>query len=533
MKRLLSLLLIAAVCLSLVACGSNSPGTSSGNTSDKNDEFSQGAGGLEAGPAEGTPEAAEYAKEVTVSLSLSTLDPGAGWAAHKEGYCRLVFDNLFYMDDSTGDVTMQLAKSVEWTDDTVTALRVVLRDDIVFSNGSPVTTADVEFSLGRTTYGNLKNYYDRCEIISPTEMIIHLTQPYLNYYAMLSRSAAAIVCKEEAEKHPEGLALIGSGPYVYDMDTHVAKSSITLNRNELFWGEKNPTEKIHVVWIADASSAAIALQSGDVNFIPSVKSEEIPNLQKDEKVKVASFPGYSFVYMGFNDRGAAVPEEEKNFRRAVACAIDKDAFVAAIGGGKVMTALWPWDNPAYIDDETAFEHDLSYNPEKAKEYLSQAGGKTSFTCLAQTGTASVKIGVQLVQEYLRQVGITMEIIETDASGFSAMTKWGVLEYDALMHTNLFSIKAGGYSFFTPKNNVNRAMMVNDTVVAAYTTAMGASDEAKQIEQHQIILNEVHDSVSYLPLAWSMVNIGYSAGLENFSVSSGGCYALRDVCLRTN
>ena len=537
MKRLLSLLLIAAVCLSLVACGGkpNSGSTSadtSTNEPSTGGDYTDG-GNLTVGTGEKTDET-KYAEEVTLSLGLGKLDPHQGWNVQGEGYYRLVFDNLYYIDDITGEVTMELAKSVEWVDDTVTALKVVLRDDVVFSNGMPVTTEDVQFSLERTKYSNLKNYYDHCEIVSPTEMTIHLKQPYLNYYVMLNLSAAAIVCKAETEKHPDGQALIGSGPYVYDMDTYVIDSSITLKRNEKYWGETNATQKINIVRIAEASAATIALQNGEVDFIPTVNVTEIPNLQKDKNVEVYSFPCYTFLYMAFNDKcGNAMTEEEINFRRAVACAIDKEAIAIAIGGGMEKTSFWAYDNAAYIDSEAAFEHDLSYNPAKAKEYLAKAGGKTSFTCLLNSSSAETATAAQVVQEYLRQAGITMEIIEVDGTGFTAATKWGQMEYDALMHKNLWSTKVGGYSYFTPESGTNKAYMVNQTVVDAYTAAMGAADEAKQVELHQIILREVHKTQSYNPLCWIMANVGYNAGLENFTITSGNRLNFRDVCLRVN
>ena len=542
MKKALSLILAVIMVMSLVACGgkndtANNGGDKTNTTDTQKPDTSLAEKDTSGTKVEATEktEDATYAEEVTIAVGVADLDPGETWNSERELYQRFVFDSLLYIDDVTGERTLTLAKTFEWTDDTCTAIHVVLKDDVVFSNGDPVTSADVEFSFGRNTYTTMVQVYDHLEILSDKEFIIHLKMPYVNFPNYLSRACGSIVCKAEAEKHPDGLALIGSGPYKYDMDTFVAANSISVVKNDKYWGEPSPTQKVNFVKIADKSAAAIALQKEEINFMIAANQNEIPNLNAQDNVTVAEFSSYGFIYMGFNDKcdTTAVTEEELNFRRAVACAINRDDIIAGLGGGDHCITLWPYDNPAYIGDVSEYEYDLTYNPERAKEYRAKAGGRTELNALVDTSKAYVKVSAQIIQEHLRQVGITLNIEETDSTGFSSICKWGIVDHDVVIHNNLFSLKEGGYALFQPNSNPNRALMASPEVSEIIDRAMTATTQEAQAQAVKDLSHYINRTVSYLPLTWRPQNYAYTTGLENFVVSSGPCYALRDVALRTN
>jgi len=548
MKKALSLLLAVVMVMSLVACGGNNTANNTGKeetgkTETPGSDFGDKSQGVVIGgdktEDKNSEVKAEYASEITLAGwgSIATLDPGEAWNASREAYQRLVYDTLLYHDDTTGEITMQLAKSVEWDNDDCTRVHVVLRDDIVFSNGEKLTAADVEFSIGRNTYSSVTSFYDNCEIVNDYELYINLKKPCSGFMPILSRACCAVVCKSEAEKHPDGLALIGSGPYVYDMDSFVAGNSITLVRNDKFWGEKNPTEKIKLVHIADPSAAAVALKNGEINFFQNFNDVDLVGLKATDDIEIAEYTSTNFVYMGWNDRrdSTSLTEEEKNFRRAVACAINKEDIVAGLGGGAVMTSLWPFDHPAHIANESDYEHDLSYNPEKAKEYLAAAGGKTEFTCWVTTDRAWCKLAAQVAQEYLKQVGITMNIEETDGTGFSAMSKWDrdVNEIECHIFSNLFVMESVNWNYYTVGSGVNRPLLADPEATAALEAAQATADADKKNEYYQTMQRENHENVTWLPLVWRKMNFGYTKGLQNFEATASPTWQMRGICLRTN
>jgi peptide/nickel transport system substrate-binding protein len=535
-KKTLSLILALIMALSLVACGGGNS-SDNGGKADKPDAGNSSDLGSSVEVTGNNDADAKYAEEITMCTTIKSLDPNDSWATEREAYHLLVFDTLVYNNDITGEITMQLAKSVEWDNKECTRIHVILRDDVVFSNGDPVTAADVEFSLGRANYSSLAGYYDNCEIVSDTELYINLSSPCSAFISVLGRACAAIVCKAEAEKNPDGLALIGSGPFMYDMSTYVAANTVTVVRNEKFWGEKTPTQKIKVVMISDAAAKGVALQSGDIHWATGLNFTELPVLKQNKNLEINEIQGYSFVYMAMNDRRdtTSITEEEKNFRRAVACAINKEDIVAGFGGGMPMTSMWPYDDPACIQNESDYEHDLSYNPDMAKEYLANAGGKTEFKVLANTADANVKLAAQVIQEQLRLVGITMVIEETDATGFSSATQWDrdITQYDAYMQSNIFAIDPVNWNYYTENQSINKAVMVNPEISKALKAVKATSNPEERTELLQIMQREVHENVSYLPLAYFPKAFGYAKGLENFRISSIPSYYMRNMTLRVD
>ncbi len=473
----------------------------------------------------------EYAKEITIATTISNLDPGITWNATHEQYQQLVFDTLLWIDPATDEAVMQLAKSVEWVDDTHMQLHVILKDGLLFSDGTPLTATDVEFSLTRHPVTYIADYYASCDIVSDTELYINLKVPSTDFLTYLGWACGSIVSKAATEANPEGLALIGSGPYKYDMDTYIAKSSITLTTNEYYWGEATPTQIIHLVMLSDASAAAVALQNGEIDYYQNFGDSNLPALEADPNVEVTRYTSTNFIYMGFNDHRdtTLVTEEEVNFRRAVACAINKEDIVAGLGGGFVMTSMLGYDHPAYIANESDYPDDLSYNPEKAKEYLAKAGGRKEFNCLVDSSRSWCVLSALVVQEYLRQVGITMNIVETDGTGFTSMCKWDVYDYDAQIYSNLYVARNSGYNLVKPKVAANRVCMNNPVVNEAIDKIItGANQEVKN-EQWKIIQREVHDKVSFLPLVFRQMNYATTKGVQGIKLATyGPTWRIRDI-----
>ena len=541
MKRAVALILALVLTMALVACGgdkpASTPGSTSETTSTPGNTLDINTPVIPSSPSTPT-ENATYVKDLVVSTAAITLDPNLTWSTTREFYNKMVFDTLIHRSDVTGEVEMRLAKTVEWANAECTKIHVVLNENAVFSNGDKVTSADVEFSFGRCGYGSMNSYYDSCEIISDTELYVNLKSSNSAFMPILSRSCCAIVSKAAAEKNPDGQALIGSGPWMYDMSTYVANSTITLVRNEKYWGEyENPTETVRVVQIADASARAIALQSGEIHLAFDLNTTELPLVKKNDKLVVNEFASMSFGYIGFNDHRNtdALTEEDINLRRAVACAIKKEDVMIATGndGGQTMVSMWPFIEDAYIANEGDYEHDLSYNPEKAKEYLAKAGGKNELTCLIVSSSASSKTAGQVVQEYCRQVGITINFMEVDGTGFTALVKTENPAYDMFVWNNLFVVDVVNWNYFLTTSTVNRALINSSVINAAIEKIKTSSDDAIRTEQLQIIQKEVHKNVSYIPMYWSTKNVAYAKGLEGIEVSAMPTYDTNNIRLRTN
>lgn len=533
LKKWFSLLLVAMMVLTLTACGKKAdepakPVAEAKTEVPAAEKTEAATAAATEAPAPQAEEKPAYAEKVVFGLEkgLTSLSPYDSWSTVMNGVECAVFDRLVSYDAETDTVSMLLAKSVDWVGDAHDRLHVVLRDDVLFSNGDKVTADDVIYSFDNVVYTAFKNYYDHCEKISDTELDVYLKQPASFFIKSTSFGFASIVCKKEAEQGN----FVGSGPWMFDVDSFVVGSSVNLVHNPHYYGEKPLTKTYTLQIIADASTRLLALQTGELDAIFNLNVNEIPNAQADENIKVDVTSGLTFVYMAWNNFKS---EELKNpyLRLAVACAINKEEIMMACGekDAKVMVSMWDQSDAGYITDNAEYGVDLSYNPEKAKEYLAKSDVK-SFTALVNTSFAFDKIAAQVIQAQLANVGITMEIEETDTTGFKAASKWSSdPKYTAIIHHNLFvGLPAVGLTYFAVDSNVNKATLNNARVnelIAKYAASVDKAESDGYIKEIQKI---VHDDATYIPIYWRTLTYAYSKNLEGYTATPGGGWEMRNV-----
>ncbi len=531
MKKMVSLLLAALMVLSLVACGGNETPTGTTKATEATQDQTVPIVPTETDPTK------TYKKNITVAAeaAFNSLDPGSTWACNCNAIYDLVFDRLVEYDFASGSYSLSLAKSIEYTDATCSKIHVVLRDDIFFSNGDPVTADDVIFSLERSTYSTLTGYLDHGEKVNDKELYLIMKNPLGSFIPALGVGYANIICKAAYEAKNDDTGLIGSGPYKYDFDSYVVSNSVKLVQNDKYWGEKPYVETIQVMMIPDANARAIALEQGEIDFAYNLAVTDLSRLEASGKLDVNTFASTSFIFLAWNNhQGSDVSESELNFRRAVACALNRDEVVAALGepGAKPMVSFWNWETSAYIDDPSVFPTDLTFSKDKAKEYLAKTD-KKSFDCLINSSKAFVKVAAQVLQEELRQVGITMNIEEADNTGITARTKYDVGDFEAYLDANMFTTRpTAGWPFFQP-GGVNKAIVSDPTINAALDAIRMETDPAKMDEQLRIVQTQSNEQQYYLPIAWRMGSYAVTKGTANFELTPSGVRFFRNIMVPEN
>ena len=212
-KRMLALLMAAAMVLGLAACGGGSEsaapaasGAEAPAEAPANDQ--PAAPGEEAAPA-GDAAAPEEAAPVADSpepetLTVGTMDTTDTFDPCASSSCRLglmmVFDTVLKLDYATQEVQPCIATDWEWVDDTT--LKLTIRDDAVFSNGDPVTPEDVLYSLSRFVFENnqFDPGYDNIDFdastIDGSVLTLKLKEIDADFLYMLANDQwASVVCK--------------------------------------------------------------------------------------------------------------------------------------------------------------------------------------------------------------------------------------------------------------------------------------------------------------------------------------------------
>ncbi len=528
MKKISALVLAAIMVLSLAACGKTATPNQSNHTAGEDTTKSPE---LQSSVVEGGEEAEAYREHVNIALAsqITTLDPGQISNVQHYYLFNMVYNTVLFYDNSTKEFHGELAESWAWADDTYTKIHIVLRPDVVFHNGEPLTAEDVAFSLGRSTSSLVSNTYDHCEIIDERTLDICLNQPNVDFMYVLSHNSSAIVNKKAVEADPDLGGVYGTGPWAIDMENYVAGDTIELIRNEAYWGELPKTKTITLRLIGNSSARLIALENGEVDIMTSISPTEMMAAKGDQNITVYEYNTAQMYYFAFNNtKGPAA--DNLTLRQAIAYAINRDELFAATGdeGAFAATTFWGWHMKYYSDQ---FDLDLSYNPEKAKELVAELGGDTTLHLMVNTGSSDYKIMAEVIQEQCRQVGITIIIDEVDSAGASANSKYASATHEAMLYSiNMNDWDSDMARLLSVGSNTNKAVLNNERVTELLSLGCSTTDETERAGYYKELQQLIHDNCFYIPLYYTSDSVAYANGLSGMRLSYSRDHDYSYICM---
>ncbi|NIS67401.1 MAG: hypothetical protein GTO12_00165 [Proteobacteria bacterium] len=286
-----------------------------------------------------------------------------------------------------------------------TRARVLLRDDIYWSDGIRFNATDVKFTFdlvldpgtGAVAYSYLEPVVESVGIVNETCVDFILYAPYADLTTLLSHDRGLAIIPWHILKdippppirHHQSNSdwtqmLPGTGPF--RVTDFVEDIYITLERNpeyfgyNLDWGPYNVTEII-LQWIPDWAQRLVATMSGDIDFgeYAPAPVEQFTDLQEWPNLRVWEYDSPSSTLLFFNLDNQYL--SNRYVRQAVCHAIPYDKIIqqilpmwgiaTAYRGKTLITPLH------YYTDESnvrvhLFNDDLEpyeYNIVKAQEYL--------------------------------------------------------------------------------------------------------------------------------------------------------------------
>lgn len=329
---------------------------------------------------------------------------GAGQGV-TEAFNGNVYEGLFRLADS-GAVEKLLATDYSVSDDGLT-YTFQLRRDVKFHSGDPLTAQDVKYSIERVMAPDSKSSRKSslnpiAGIQTPDEhtVVVKLSSrsvslPYnLSYVWIVNDSAKNLTTSED-----------GTGPY--RLDQWRRGSTLSLVRNDEYWGEAPTNKEVVFHYFTDATALNNALLTGAIDIITSVQSpDSLRQFTDNPNFTVKDGHSTTKEVLAFNDR--VKPFNNVKVRKAVSQAIDDKKLLNSIWGdhGTLIGSFVPPTDPWY-EDLTAVN---AYNPEHAKQLLAEAGYPDGFTFTLDTPNYDPHpVVAQFVKSELAKVGITVNI----------------------------------------------------------------------------------------------------------------------------
>lgn len=326
-----------------------------------------------------------------------------------------IFEGLIDIDPVTREPYAALAAEMPTQVDDTT-YEIDVRAGATFQNGEPVTVDDIVFSFERTLdpaqstfFASFIDFIDTVEAVDDNTVRITTDYPFSLINERLG--VVKIVPQDLVEEDPEafGANPVGSGPY--SLVSAVPDDALVFERYDDYNGPR-PALAAGMNWnlLSDAAARVTAMSSGTIQAM-----EDVPYIDADSlaaSAEVATEQSFGLLFMMFNTKAA--PFDDPKVRQALLYALDMDTIIGTgmLGNAVAATSFLPSTHPNYNEASTVY----TYDPEKAKELLAEAGVDGMDLTLLMTDTGWVREVAPLIKESLDAVGIntTLDISQSSA-----------------------------------------------------------------------------------------------------------------------
>ena len=426
-KRLLALLMAAAMMMATAACGSETTTAENNTTSTTEQTTEEGGSGEAASTEASTSTESNDTFTVAISYMPDSLSPQTGGSDDYTSMTRPLFDRLF-LENIEGGLDYYLADSLEVSDDGLT-YTVHLREDATWSDGTPITTADVQFVADYSVYRYGYNRYIRVNGVDGSMNIVDdhtvqfiLPEPY-NYERVIL-AGMTLYPSHVFDGDPEALdnattyyntpGFVTSGPYTV---TEINEDSFVCTARDDYYRGTPQVKTVVMKVIGSGSTREIAFENGEIDYMRLTTADQLEKYSaQSDKYNIYSFPEARLNYLQVNPFGPANLTDEQ--RQALFMAINPDEILAAAFGSdelatKANSLLTP-EISLYNPDTEAYTYDL-----EGAQALAESSGLSGMTLtyIYNADRPNMDAVAVVIQQQLAQIGVNLSIEGMDSSSF--------------------------------------------------------------------------------------------------------------------
>ncbi|POF28006.1 ABC transporter substrate-binding protein [Roseibium marinum] len=444
-----------------------------------------------------------------------------------------VYDVLVRVDKTGTKLEPGLAESWTVSDDGLT-YAFTMRD-AKFSDGSPITAEDAAYSLTRIRDDEGSLWSDSYKVISkmetpdPKTLVLTLSEASAPFLSSLAMPGASIISKAGMESMgPEAYAEkpVASGAFV--VEDWLRGDRVILAKNPEFWeADRVSLDGVEWISIPDDNTRMLKIEAGELDAAIFVPFSRIEQLKQNPDLKVELDPSTREDHLLINHESPELAKKE--VRQALDLAIDKQAVVDAVtfGIGEVAYSFVPKGALYHYADNLK----RPYDPEKAKQMLSEAGAEgLTLDYLVNAGDEVDEQIAILLQQQLAQAGITVNLIKMDPSQTWDMLVAGDYDLSVMYWTNDI-LDPDQKTTFVLGHDTNMNYMTrynNDTVKQLVADARVEMDPAKREEMYVELQKTAKDDVNWIDLYYSPYRNVSRANIEGFYQNPLGRFFLEDT-----
>lgn len=407
-KKIVSVLLCAAMAVTmLVGCGSKS-GNAGKSTSSKTEATANGSNSL----------------VMPVSATVTSLNGDLESMAEGAFQLAPYQDELYYVDQD--ETRWYLADSCTISDDGLT-YTLKLKDNLKWHDGEKITADDVIFTFnanlntdngaGFTNVVFVGDKEVKAEKVDDLTVKFTLPEVSASYYELLGN---LILIPEHAfggdvhiKSAKANLTDIGSGPY--KLKEFKDGESLVFEKFDDYYGDESQIDTITFKVVSDESAQEVEFNNGDINFLNVSSDAVATQMESTEGVTLHKLAEGRVKFLAWNKYCATW--ENRDAVKAVFMALDQEKIIKGAYGESMATAansIFSNRNTFYDESVKGYTQDL----EQAKKLAKETGlaGKT-ITLYYNTDRGYMEATALLIQEQLKEIDVDVKIQGVDANGF--------------------------------------------------------------------------------------------------------------------
>ena len=431
--------------------------------------------------------------------------------------------------DANGDAYIEpsLAETWEVSDDGC-SYTFRLRENVSFSNGSPLTSSDVLYSFTR-----LLTHPDSCnkdivdkvlgadklmrretdhlegfKMLNDRDFTVTLEQPFEAFLPCLSMGGASIIDQETVETVGDRFgndaeSTIGTGPYILKEWDRGKGMLFVANPN--FFGDKPLNDGVDLRFITEPEQARAMFKAGELDILDL---DDVPDyaeyyihgdiyqelLYKVQRIAIA--------YVALNE--SVAPLNDARVRKALQLGLDRQTLLDVVYNGRGSL-----ENGIYSKGLYGYNPDLPnipYDPEQARELLQEAGYPDGFDLAISVRTSSTQSEMTLARlmiDMWEQIGVNASINVMEEDDFMDLRKSGKLAcYSATWTADYNDPDSFIYTFFGNRENTTFRSLCyqRNDVMKRVHDARAIPDADKRIQEYRDLEQIIaQDDAAWIPL----------------------------------
>ncbi len=352
---------------------------------------------------------------IVESQEVYGLDPPVDTAGNHQHLYKLLFGQLVTFGRTMPEVEPDLAESWELSSDKIT-WTFHLRKGVKFANGNPFNAHAVKFTFDRILDPKAgarrrANY----KVIKEVKVLDDYTvqfithAPFPDLLTLLADNSSYIHDPANVKKWGKKVKIhpVGTGPY--KLLEWAPGQNPTCVPNPYYTGPYKPKfEKIIQLNVPEGAARANMLETGEADVVTRIFPEDFPRLKENPQIEIKVYPIQLAINLEINN--AQPYFKDVRVRQALNYAIDKEAICKNVLQGFGTPSTSP--SCRFVKGWKA-QKPYTYNPEKAKKLLAEAGYPDGIDVLLNSSTGRYlkdRQVMEAIQGYYNAVGIRAKLL---------------------------------------------------------------------------------------------------------------------------